>query len=358
MKWKWSYLYMAIGGAFVVKLVENGRINALIYEAHQIREKSRKSILLISTKQRDGFDAYINPAQTVAWQLPYLSKSFGAVVSDSLEDIQYPQDALREWQRIADTVLVHTHSIFSPEAWLDIRHHNVFLGEHTIPVNPSLNWAIGGGVIYYLYKKGQRKKLELPEAEDIIEELTEEEPLDAEEAIEELTEDIPRMEGGASLPASKALPPPIDGVKIERAPILNPDELKDLKGGDDLLTGIDINSGVNLGIGSDGEFAEALEGKGVTNLIFNPLTMPQEHNQAVMEKLDNNPADSATLTNVLSKVSNPVERQGAVQVAYENIRPGGRVFIKDKNPKKYLHDVKQFFPNAKVKGEVIVATKK
>ena len=359
MKWKW--VYIAIGGTFIVKMVESGRTKALVDEAMQIREATKKPIMLISSSLRQGFDVHLNPAQAVTWQLPYLNKAFSAIVSDALEEIQYPQEAVAEWQRIADAVLINTHSVFSPEAWLDFRHQYVFMGSNTIPINPSLNWAVAGGLGYYLYRRQQRKKLaksaerkQLPETEEIIEE----EPVENPDSFgvenpDSFGEEIEEME--AVRPERKALPAPIDGVKVELAPLINPDDL--VSGGIDILDGIDITSGVNLGIGSEGAVSEQLQGKGVTNLIFNPMTMPQEHNQAVLEQLENSPADSATLVNVLSKVKDTEERKGAVQVAYENLKSGGRVFIKDKNPKKYLSEIKQLFPDAKLKGGVIVATK-
>lgn len=356
MKWKW--VYIAIGGTFLVYMVEKGRTNALVSEAIQIREATKKPILLISSLRRQGFDAYINPSETVTWQLPYANKAFGAVMSDSLEEIQYPKEAVAEWQRIADSVLINTHSVFSPEAWLDFRHQYVFVGQNTIPINPSLNWAIGGGLVYYLYRRQQRKKLAkstvkaLPETE-IIEE-GEELPT-TEEIAEEIVEEIPSER--------KMLPAPdragvhaSDGVKVEPAPIINPDDLEGEPQGKP-LDGIDLSGGVNLGIGSDGVFAEKLQAKGVTNLIFNPASMPQEHNQAVLQQLEAKPADSATLIDVLSKIKDSEERQGAVQIAYENIKSGGKIFVRDKTLKKYLPEIKQRFPDAKIKGGVIVATK-
>lgn len=362
MKWKW--VCVAIGGTFLVYMVEKGRTNALISEAIQIREATKKPILLISSNRRQGFDAYINPSETIVWQLPYANKAFGAVMSDSLEEIQYPKEAVAEWQRIADSVLINTHSVFSPEAWLDFRHQYVFVGQNTIPINPSLNWAIGGGLAYYLYRRQQRKKLAkstvkaLPETE-IIEE-GEELPT-TEDIVEEIAEDLPSErkmlpaptdgnEGGVALETERS-----EGVKVEPAPIINPDDLEGESV--DMLDGIDLSDGVNLGIGSDGVFAEKLQAKGVTNLIFNPASMPQEHNQAVLNQLEAKPADSATLIDVLSKIKDSEERQGAVQIAYENIKSGGKIFVKDKTLKKYLPEIKQRFPDAKIKGGIIVATK-
>jgi len=46
-----------------------------------------------------------------------------------------------------------------------------------------------------------------------------------------------------------------------------------------------------------------------------------------------------------------------LQVAYENVKPGGKVFVKVEEPKKYLTEVKQIFPSAKIRQGIITAVK-
>lgn len=337
---KWTWLYIALGGVFVVKLIESSRTTALIAEAQQLKQRTKKPIMLISSNPRLGFDVYLNPQETITWQLPYTNKAFASIVSDSLEEIPYPKQAMTEWMRVADTVLVNTHSIFSPEAWLDLRHHQVFMGQQSILLNPSINWAITGGIGYFLYRRSHRKKIEEQEPQALSPPALEEEE----------EEPLPVVR--------KALPPP----RIEPAPIISPEELSgtgfDIPRGVGTIPTSDFRKGtINLGIGHDTALNAELNAQGVENLEFDPISLPEEHNKQVLSRLENNPADSATLFGVLDKVSDSEERKSALQVAYENIKPGGKVFIKVQEPKKYLTEVKQIFPGAKVRRGMITAVK-
>ena len=360
-----NWIYIALGGMFIAKLIEGTRTNALIAEAQQLKQVTKKPIMLISSKPRQGFDVQLNPNNTITWQLPYANKAFAAIVSDSLEEIPYPKQAMAEWMRASDTVLVNTHSIFSPETWLDLRHHQVFMGQQTVPINPALNWSIAGGVGYFWYRRKKRNatkgQLETPKPE------VEFENLDVDEE-------------------RKALPPP----KIETAPIISPDELDELAGNDLLprqeffrpkfgipgtesdgtskqqkmknkMTGTSILCSkppcVNLNIGDDVQVSAQLSAPGIETVVFDPQNLPEEHNRQILSQLENKPADSATLFGVLDKISDPEERQSALQVAYENIKPGGKVMVKVDEPKKYLTDVKRIFPSARIKQGMITAVK-
>lgn len=344
---KWTWFYMLIGGTFIIKLIESSRTATLINEAQQLKQVTKKPIMLISSTPRQGFDVYLNPNETNTWQLPYTNKAFASVVSDSLEEVPYPKQAMSEWMRVADTVLVNTHSIFSPEAWLDLRHHYVFMGQQTILVTPTINWAVAGGVGYFFYKRHKRMEKALPEEET--------EPEVAEE--EEVVSPPPEEE-------RKELPPP----KVEPAPILSPEELEQLSGMEEMKTGKQINKSnlqssivnlqcpkppcVNLSIG------DAVTSPKVENLVFDPQHLPEEHNRQVLSQLEKKPADTATLFGVLDKITDPEERKSTLQVAYENVKMGGKVFVKVEEPKKYLMDVKQIFPSARIKQGMITGVKK
>lgn len=339
---KWTWIYMLVGGAFVVKLIESSRTIALINEAKQLKEVTKKPIMLISSNPRQGpllggggvgFDVYLNPNETITWQLPYMNKAFASIVSDALEEMPYPKQAMTEWMRVADTVLVNTHSIFSPEAWLDFRHHQVFMGQQTILVNPSTNWAIAGGVGYFFYRRHKRivdKKEALPEVEE-------------EEEAEAISPPEER----------KALSPP---PEIEPAPIYHPSVR--ISPEEFMGTHSQFRKGtINLGIGSDEALSEELKAQGVENLVFDPQNLPEEHNRQILNQLEGKPADSATLFG-LDKVSDPEERQSALQVAYENVKLGGKIFVKVEEPKKYLTEVKQIFPSTKISQGLITGVKK
>jgi len=392
-----NWIYIALGGMFIAKLIEGTRTNALIAEAQQLKQVTKKPIMLISSKPRQGFDVQLNPNNTITWQLPYANKAFAAIVSDSLEEIPYPKQAMAEWMRASDTVLVNTHSIFSPETWLDLRHHQIFMGQQTVPINPALNWSIAGGVGYFWYRRKKRLENEtaLPVERAVAQGFT------ASPKI------LPRLEEAefenpdetAVYEERKALPPP----KIETAPIISPDELagndfwssavKDPpvlkkqklsdgvffqqnmenkmtgkrekriippdKGGPRGVTSILCSKPpcVNLNIGDDVQVSTQLSAPGIETVVFDPQNLPEEHNRQILSQLENKPADSATLFGVLDKISDPEERQSALQVAYENIKPGGKVMVKVDEPKKYLTDVKRIFPSARIKQGMITAVK-
>jgi len=356
---KWNWIYIALGGMFIARLIEGTRTNALIAEAQQLKQVTKKPIMLISSKPRQGFDVQLNPNNTITWQLPYANKAFAAIVSDSLEEIPYPKQAMAEWMRTADSVLVNTHTIFSPMTWLDLRYHHVFMGQQIIPINPAMNWSIAAGVGYFWYRHKKRlenEKTKLPSDKGGRE-------IEPEAEFESPTE-VER----------KALPPP----KVEPAPIISPDELEELSGMENKMTGkpekriIPPDKGgprgvtsilcskppcVNLNIGDDVQVSTQLSAPGIENVVFDPQNLPEEHNRQVLRQLEQKPADSATLFGVLDKISDPKERQSALQVAYENIKPGGKVMVKVEEPKKYLTDVKRIFPSAKIRQGMITAVK-
>lgn len=347
---KWDWIYMGLGGTLLVHLIENSRMANLIRQAQQLKAQTRKPILLIADGAQPGFDVVLDPSAANVMQLPYQAKTFAAVVSDTLEQMSNPKAALQEWQRVADQVFVNTHIVFSPQAWLDLRAKYVFCGQTTIPVNPAMNWAIAGGLGYYLYKKSQpqppkRKTLPPPKPEPEIE---------AEPEIEVETEAEPEVEVAGA-----------ENAKVEPAPLINPEDEKTLESaitpGNDLdLDRFRWRKGkTNLDVGANdmSGVAETLAEKGVTNLAFNPAELPEEQNRQVIEQLANQPADTATLIGVLSQISDPNERAGALQVAHENVRPGGTVYVKEENPKQYSKDVRRFFPSMRVQGDYIVARK-
>ena len=336
---KWTWIYITLGGIFVIKLIESSRTIALINEAQQLKQVTKKPIMLVSSNPRQGFDVYLNPNETIAWQLPYTNKAFASIVSDSLEEIPYPKQAMAEWMRVADTVLVNTHSIFSPEAWLDLRHHYVFMGQQTISIKPAINWSIAGGVGYFFYRRRrQEERKALPQEEETTEAALR---CEASEAISPPSEE------------RKALPPP---PEIEPAPIISPEELSGIAA--TFLLPSSIKKGtVNLSIGSDEALVTELKAKGVESLVFDPQRLPQEHNRQILSQLESKPADSATLFGVLDRISDPEERKSALQVAYENVKLGGKVYIKVDEPQKYLTKVKQVFPVAKIKQGIITAVK-
>lgn len=368
---KWTWIYIALGGSFIIKLIESSRTIALINEAKQLKEVTKKPIMLISSNPRQGFDVYLNPNETITWQLPYMNKAFASIVSDALEEIPYPKQAMTEWMRVADTVLVNTHSIFSPEAWLDFRHHYVFMGQQTIPVSPTTNWAIAGGVGYFLYRR--RKRLGngkvLPEAEEpeVFPIKIPLPPLQRGNINQQSTIDNPRAINNQQSTIPKALPPP----KVEPAPIYHP------SGG---LGGVRISpeefmgtippqssifnlpssikkGSVNLSIGLDETLNTELKEKGIENLTFDPQHLPEEQNRQVLSQLESKPADTATLFGILDKVTDSEERKSALQVAYENIKLGGKVFVKVEEPKKYLPEIRRIFPSAKIREGMITAVK-
>ena len=347
MKWT-KLLYWALGAHFLIKLREKADLQKVIREAQALKAQAKKPLLLVSDNHHQGFDVVLNSNQT-PWQLPYPDKAFAAVVSDALEHIPYPQQAIAEWNRVADATLISTHIIWSPETWLDLRHRYTFIGTNVFAIHPTLNWAILGGIGYWLWKRRYaQKSITADTGEEIAEDNTDQEtpveelpvmagtqkvekaPLVVPDALPKpppppaapprrRRKSLAKRDSDLSGPQANLTPPPVVNV-VDKEIAGIPDGYKNLNG----------HRGVNLNLSGGAQvdmkaITQHLKSKGIETLAFDPVRYSERHNQQVISKLQRKPADSATLYRLFSTPpwsQNPEERSGAIQLAYENVKRG------------------------------------
>lgn len=136
---------------------------------------------------------------------------------------------------------------------------------------------------------------------------------------------------------------------------------------------------VNLDFGG-GKFdnaTEYLKQYGVENLVYDPFNRSEEHNQAVISRLQETPADTVTCNNVLNVIDDDDEVQRVIArcsdllkkdgVAYFKIYEGDRSGIgratkldcyqRNQAAEDYLARVRLCFGDVVRKGDIIVATK-
>lgn len=158
------------------------------------------------------------------------------------------------------------------------------------------------------------------------------------------------------------------GTSINQIPSLLKSKVYDLPEGS---RNIDIGGG-KYDRGTDYFKSE----RGIESKVYDPFNRTPEHNQSVLEEFRANPADSATVANVLNVIKEPEARAQVIQSAYDNIRPNGKAFFdvyegdrsgqgkqttkgwqNNQKAEDFLAEVKAIFPNAYRKGTVIVAEK-
>lgn len=134
---------------------------------------------------------------------------------------------------------------------------------------------------------------------------------------------------------------------------------------------------LDLGGGKYDTATEFLRAYGVENLILDPYNRSDEHNHDVTARLYEQGADSCTISNVLNVIDKRDARIEAILNAWILLRRGGSLFITvyeghpDREPGRtgkdqwqnnwpiysYLGEVRAIFPNARIEGKMIVATK-
>jgi len=373
-------LLIGAGGTLLVSMMEKSKTKGLIEQAKGARAATGKPILFISTREGNDFDAWMDPTKVNTETLPYPDKRFAAIVSDSLECVQNPRAALIEWQRVADGVLVNTSSILSPITWLDLKHRYVFVGDNILTNRPGMNWGIAGGIGYYVYEKKKPKPRQkaLPSLETIdgtdddddvkIEKAPLEDIDDAEfltETKDEQFEELPSAEEDDLDGLPDGLPDDNPDDNVE------PDEVKlkalpapkskaiDLSHSEGVETNIlhdkvrwrkgTTNLDIGAGMGDGPE--------GIENIAFAPGILPDEVNAQVIAGLETKPADTVTLANILENIPESDERLGALQVASENVKKGGKVYIST-DGKEFMSEIKQIFPEVRKRQGYVVATKR
>ena len=139
---------------------------------------------------------------------------------------------------------------------------------------------------------------------------------------------------------------------------------------------VDFQPGtINLDIGG-GKFdnvAEHLALQDVANYVMDPYNRTEEHNNRIFELIRYmGGADTITISNVLNVIAEEPVRAVVLHTAYDLLSISGTLYITIyKAPKtgitkagyqlgrdlrEYLEEVREIFPNAVVRGSMIVAT--
>ena len=132
----------------------------------------------------------------------------------------------------------------------------------------------------------------------------------------------------------------------------------------------------DIGGGAYENATNYLRSQGVTNLVWDPYSRSEKHNQSVAKELKSNPADTGTMHNVLNVIKERAARIEALQNLEKAVKDGGSVSIavnelegdgkgretktgwQNNQPAKfYLAEVEEVFGNATVSGNVITAVK-
>jgi len=120
---------------------------------------------------------------------------------------------------------------------------------------------------------------------------------------------------------------------------------------------------------------------GVDSQVYDPFNRSQEHNDFVLKGFKKEPADTATVANVLNVIAEPEARMHVIKQVHQHIKPDGKAYFtvyegdgKDKNSgnsrmtrdgwqenrptHSYVEEIKQVFPDVRLSGKTIIASKK
>ena len=120
---------------------------------------------------------------------------------------------------------------------------------------------------------------------------------------------------------------------------------------------------------------------GVDSQVYDPFNREKEHNDFVLKGFKKEPADTATVANVLNVIAEPEARLHVIKQVHNHIKPDGKAYFtvyegdgKDKGSgnsrmtrdgwqeyrptHSYVEEIKQVFPDVRLSGKTIVASKK
>jgi SAM-dependent methyltransferase len=120
---------------------------------------------------------------------------------------------------------------------------------------------------------------------------------------------------------------------------------------------------------------------GVDSQVYDPFNREKEHNDFVLTGFKKEPADTATVANVLNVIAEPEARLHAIKQVHNHIKPDGKAYFtvyegdgKEKGSgnsrmtrdgwqeyrptHSYVEEIKQVFPDVRLSGKTIVASKK
>ena len=136
---------------------------------------------------------------------------------------------------------------------------------------------------------------------------------------------------------------------------------------------------INLDYGG-GKFdnaTAALEGKGVTNLIYDPYNRSSGHNKDVIDTVrKNGGADTVTCSNVLNVIKEPEARKAVIKNIYSLLKNSGTAYFTvyegtgkgnegptrsgyqlNKKTGDYVEEISSVFPSVSRRGKLIIASK-
>lgn len=132
---------------------------------------------------------------------------------------------------------------------------------------------------------------------------------------------------------------------------------------------------VDLGGGKFDNATEFLKQKGIVNLIIDPYNRDMEYNKRNEKIARENEVASVTVNNVLNVIMEPEEREKVIKNAKSFLRNGGKAFFlvyykKGKTagptgedswqnhlpPLEYAAEIKKYFNNISIKGNLIIAS--
>lgn len=136
---------------------------------------------------------------------------------------------------------------------------------------------------------------------------------------------------------------------------------------------------INLDYGG-GKFdnaTTALEGKGVTNLIYDPYNRSSGHNKDVIDTVrKNGGADTVTCSNVLNVIKEPEARKAVIKNIYSLLKNSGTAYFTvyegtgkgnegptksgyqlNKKTSDYVEEISSVFPSVSRHGKLIIASK-
>jgi hypothetical protein len=120
---------------------------------------------------------------------------------------------------------------------------------------------------------------------------------------------------------------------------------------------------------------------GVDSQVYDPFNREKEHNDFVLTGFKKEPADTATVANVLNVIAEPEARLHVIKQVHNHIKPDGKAYFtvyegdgKEKGSgnsrmtrdgwqeyrptHSYVEEIKQVFPDVRLSGKTIVASKK
>ncbi len=131
----------------------------------------------------------------------------------------------------------------------------------------------------------------------------------------------------------------------------------------------------DLGVGRSALFTDALKGRGVENISYDPFWKDNAENKAIVDEVLQNPTDTATVNNVLNVIKEQAARRETIRQAARVLKPDGTAYFlihegdKSGNGKQtskgwqnnqpaqeYIDEVTQYFESVKRKGNILEAT--